>query len=85
MALALAGRPDQCRGFTGPARSLHDHLALRCRGGGPGPASGVFRYLGGRFPRKNKNKVAAGGVFRYLGGRFPRKNKNKVAAGKWGG
>ncbi|KAJ1172290.1 hypothetical protein NDU88_004137 [Pleurodeles waltl] len=46
---------------------------------------GVFRYLGGRFPRKNKNKVAAGGVFRYLGGRFPRKNKNKVAAGKWGG
>ncbi|KAJ1208813.1 hypothetical protein NDU88_004196 [Pleurodeles waltl] len=46
---------------------------------------GVFRYPGGRFPQKNKNKVAAGGVFRYPGGRFPRKNKNKVAAGKWGG
>ncbi|KAJ1142909.1 hypothetical protein NDU88_009221 [Pleurodeles waltl] len=47
--------------------------------------SGAFRYLGGRFPRENKNKVASGGAFRYLGGRFPRENKNKVAAGKWGG
>ncbi|KAJ1165751.1 hypothetical protein NDU88_006168 [Pleurodeles waltl] len=46
---------------------------------------GVFRYPGGRFPRKNTNKGAADGVFRYPGGRFPRKNTNKGAAGKWGG
>ncbi|KAJ1134906.1 hypothetical protein NDU88_001352 [Pleurodeles waltl] len=44
---------------------------------------GVFLYPGGRFPRKNTNKVAADGVFLYPGGRFPRKNTNKVAAEAW--